>query len=251
MTTPVLFHDPTSEPSRTVHWFCVETGIELELHYTWLARREQARPEFAAINPRHQVPALRQGDFCLSEATAIIRYLAEINRVEPRWLGASVRERAHVNMLLSWYHTNLRTKAALDYMLPVLLFPGYKGDPAPPGAEVDRLRAALGKCIAHVDAFLGDEPYLGGPAPSVADLLFAAELFALDCDPHRDVYFSVAPVTSAWLERMRELPTYEPVHRPWNAVAPMVRERLSAVVPPVSEARWVADVCERVIAQSE
>lgn len=43
MERPVLYHDPTSEPSRAVHWFALEAGIELDIEYTWLTRGEHRK----------------------------------------------------------------------------------------------------------------------------------------------------------------------------------------------------------------
>jgi glutathione S-transferase len=103
---PVLFHDPTSEPSRAVHWLAIEAGLEIELEYTWLTRDEHLDPRFLAINPGHQVPALVHNEFCVAEASAIMLYLVDINEVQGRWVGATPEDRAFTHRLLSWHHTN-------------------------------------------------------------------------------------------------------------------------------------------------
>ena len=125
-----LFYDPTSEPCRAVHWFTLEAEIPVKLAYTWLTRDDHLKPALRAVNPRHQVPALRDGDFCLSEATAIMAYLAETAGQHEIWFGANARDRARVNLLLSWYHINPR-QVLTDHYLPVLLLPAYVGDPLP------------------------------------------------------------------------------------------------------------------------
>ncbi|HET8726086.1 MAG TPA: glutathione S-transferase family protein [Alphaproteobacteria bacterium] len=247
MEPPVLFHDPTSEPSRAVHWFALEASIPLELHYIWLTRNEHLGPELLAVNPRHQVPAMRHGDFCLSEATAIIRYLAEIAGVEAEWLGHTIRGRARVNMLLSWYHTNLRKLATLDYFLPVLLVPGYMGLPRPPDEAIESLRGHIRGMLGQLDEFLGPAPYLGGERPTVPDLVFAPALFALDCDPGRDAYMGGFPRLIAWLERLRRREGCAVSHKAWRAVAPLVRQRLQQGVPADGDPSWVADACERAL----
>ena len=119
--TPILYHDPTSEPSRAVHWFCLAAGIPIEIDYVWLTRGEHRSARLLTVNPRHQVPALVHGAFRLSEVTAIISYLTEIHGCSERWFGDSPRARAHIAMLLSWYHTNVRLEVTLKYFLPVLL----------------------------------------------------------------------------------------------------------------------------------
>lgn len=244
--TPILFHDPTSEPSRAVHWFGVEAGIPLDLRYIWLTRGEHHGAELLAVNPRHQVPALRHGDFRLSEATAIMRYLAEIDGSAGRWLGQTARERARVNQLMSWYHTNLRLKGTLEYFLPVLLGPGYLGEPLPAADQVATLRARLRGALEEVERFLEGGPFLTGKLMTAPDFLFGADIFAFDCDPDREAYMTGLPRVASWLDRLRGLESYGISHRPWNAVAPVVRQRLRDGVAPGTDPGWVAELCERV-----
>jgi glutathione S-transferase len=245
--TPVLFHDPTSEPSRAVHWFAVQASIPIQLRYTWLTRNEHFGDELLAVNPRHQIPAMRQGDFCLSEATAIIGYLAEVSGNASEWFGSVAQERARINMLLSWYHTNLRLRGTLEYFLPVLLAPSYLGHPAPPQHAVDRLRGNVRTVLEQIEQFLGASPFLGGERIVAPDVVFASEVFALDCDPNRDLYVSNLPRLSTWLNRLRGLAGYQESHRAWNVVVPLISRRLREGVAQNSTPAWVADACKQVL----
>jgi glutathione S-transferase len=248
MTPAVLYHDPTSEPSRAVHWFAVEAAIPLDLRFTWLTRNEHRSPAFLTVNPRHQVPALKHGDFVLSEATAIIRYLAEIEDKSETWLGQSLRERARINQLLSWYHTNLRQQSTLDYMLDVLLLPVYLGTALPIEGRIESMRQAVRVTLERTQEFLGSSRFLGGERPMVPDLLFGSEIFALDCDPDRERLLAGLPLLQQWLERLRARESYLLTHTAWNAIAPMVVSRLTQEnSAPSSNPRWVADTCERVL----
>jgi glutathione S-transferase len=244
---PVLFYDPISEPSRAVQWFALEAGVPLEIRYVWLTRNQHQSPEFAGVNPRRQVPALLDGDFALSEATAIVRYLAASAGVDPVWLGDTPRERARVDQLFSWYHTNLRLRSTLEYFLPVLLVPSF-GAPRPAPERIAKLRERVRESLAGLEGFLAGEPYLGGKQPRASDLLLAAEFYALDCDPERAGLLEGFPDLCAWEQRMRGLSGYKPTHAGWNAVAPLVLARLRDGVPAGSGgAAWVADACERAI----
>lgn len=173
MAIPELFHDPTSPPSRALYWFALEAGLPLHLHYTWLCRGEHRTSAFIRINPRAQLPALRHRDFCISETTAIARYLAEYHGVSGRWFGDTLRIRACVNMRLSWYHTNLHQKA-------------------------DSAAAH-----AQIEAWLGEARHVAWDDPTFADLLFASELFALDATPGRDELLGPWPRLLAWLDGLR------------------------------------------------
>ncbi|HLY54461.1 MAG TPA: glutathione S-transferase [Stellaceae bacterium] len=249
---PILFHDPTSEPSRAVHWFALAAGIPLAVEHVWLTRDEHLGARFLEVNPRHQVPALQHGEFRLSEATAIIRYLAELNGAAVSWLGGSLRERAWVNQLLSWYHTNLRLRATLDYLLPVVLMPAYVAKAPPAAADVSDRRRRLGAALGEVSRFLGDAEFLGGSRPVVPDVLFASEISGLDADPERGSYADGLAALDGWLSRMRTFSGYEASHRPWNAVAAEVRTRLSArSVRTGSDPGWVAALGERAVANTD
>jgi glutathione S-transferase len=242
---PVLFHDPTSEPSRAVHWFALAAHVALGVHPIWLSRNEHLGAEFLAINPRHQVPALKHGDFCLSEATAIIRYLAEINGTAEEWLGATAVERARINQLLSWYHTNLRRRSTIEYFLPVLLGPSYCGFAPPPRELIEGLKTNVRAVLEEVEHFLGTALFLSGTRPTVPDLLFASEIFALDCDPERESHVAERTRLNPWLDRMRALPSYAVTHKQWNALVPHLRARLREEPAPGRDPSWVAAICER------
>jgi len=243
---PILFYDPISEPSRAVQWFALEASIELELRYTWLTRNQHRSVAFAAVNARRQVPALLDGEFALSEATAIIRYLAEIAKADPAWLGATPRERARVDLLLSWYHTNLRLRSTLEYFLPVLLMPCF-GARRPGQDRVAQLRERAREAFAGLEELLGDAPFLGGDRPRVSDLLFASELYALDCDPERAAVLDGFDGVRRWAERLRARPGYAPTHTGWNAVVPLIAARLRDGAPAGAGAAWVAEACESAL----
>jgi glutathione S-transferase len=244
---PTLYHDPTSEPSRAVHWFTLAAGIRIELENVWLTRGEHRSARLLAVNPRHQVPALDDQGFHLSEATAIITYLAEVHGCLERWFGGTSRERARVNMVLSWYHTTVRLKLTLRYVLPLLLMPAYHGRGAGTNADRERARRELEEPLDQLEGFLGDRAFLCGRAPTAADLVLGSELFALDADPDRSRVVAGRDRLEAWLARLRGLPGYELSHAAWNMVAPLIRQRLRQ--PPDRECHpgWVADVCSRVV----
>src|SRR5262245_18781605 len=246
MPDPILFVDPISEPSRAVHWFAVEAGIPLETRRVWLTRNEQHSPAFAAVNPRRQVPALLDGDFALSEGTAILRYLAATAGADPVWLGKTPREQARVDQIFSWYHTNLRLRSTLEYFLPALLVPSF-GAPRPAPERLAKLRERARQSLEGMEELLAGSSWFGGEQPRASDLLLAAELYALDCDPDRSGLLEGLRGVCAWDQRMRGLPGYAPTHAGWNAVVPMILARLRDGAPAGSGAAWIADACERVI----
>src|SRR4030095_5551479 len=72
-----LYFHPASTTSRPVALFAADHGIELEYRVVDLFAGEQAQPAFGAINPNQAVPVLEDGDFRLTESSAILKYLAD------------------------------------------------------------------------------------------------------------------------------------------------------------------------------
>ena len=76
MATLTLYH---AAPSRSsiVRWMLEELGEPYDIHLLSLAKGEQSKPEYLAINPMGKVPALKHGDAVITEAAAICTYLAD------------------------------------------------------------------------------------------------------------------------------------------------------------------------------
>lgn len=70
-----LYYTPGSPPSRA----CLQTirilGLEVEIKNLDLLKGEHMSAEYLKINPTHQVPALIDGDFIVTESRAIMAYL--------------------------------------------------------------------------------------------------------------------------------------------------------------------------------
>ncbi len=242
--SPILFHDPTSEPCRAVHWFALEAGIPIRLRYTWLGRGEHRSPELLRANPCHQVPALGHGEFCLAEASAIMLYLADIHSCTEKWTGETPRERADVHRYLSWYHTNLRQKVTYDYLLPVHFLPYYRGSPRPRDERIATLRDRFQETLEQLDGFLEEKEYMAGSRLTLADFLFASELYALAIDPERDRILSPFRWICGWLERLSRLSSYAESHRQWNRVVPLFREKNATQPSERPDLSWIDDLME-------
>jgi glutathione S-transferase len=72
-----LYYHPASTTSRPIMLFAAESGLDLEFQIIDILTGEHLQPAYVAINPNHQVPLLQDGDFRLTESSAILKYLAE------------------------------------------------------------------------------------------------------------------------------------------------------------------------------
>lgn len=239
-----IFHDPTSEPSRAVHWLVLEAELDVDVQYTWLTLGEHMSQEFLAVNPLHQVPAMRHGQFCLSEATAIMNYLTDIYGCSEKWFGSDAQSRAIVNKYCSWYHTNLRKILTLDYFLPVLLLPAYLGFNRPLLPEIEAKLDALDEMFKVLDSLLEGKSYLCGEYISAADLLYASDIFALEFDPAFSQIIAKFANIHRWLESLKVRPSYPECHKAWNHIVPQI---LALNGASKGSPEWIAFECKKVV----
>src|SRR6185503_9756506 len=72
-----LYADPISTTCRPILLFAAETGTDLQVEFIDLFSGANYAPAYAKINPNCQVPCLDDGDFRLTESSAILKYLAD------------------------------------------------------------------------------------------------------------------------------------------------------------------------------
>ncbi|MEE9433928.1 MAG: glutathione S-transferase family protein [Sphingorhabdus sp.] len=175
----MIFYDsPNPAPNpRRVRMFAAEKGLELPTETISIIAREQKSPEFLAINPRGQTPALKLDDgSVLTESVAICRYLEALHPETPLFgetpaeIGAIDMWIRRIEMLLMepvgkiWVHTH-----PLTAKLPIQRFPEY-GE-----SNHARVHEALNMC----DEALGVNAYMAGSQYSMADIiLFSTVEFA-------------------------------------------------------------------------
>jgi glutathione S-transferase len=201
-----LYHDPISTTSRPVTFFAAEAGLTLELELVDLLAGETRAPAFLAVNPMGHVPVLVDGDFVLTEAAAILRYLA--TRHAPGFLGHDARGQARVDEAISWASMDLRIWLDVFSVYPVAL--GVPAGLSP--ATVAEMGKVAAPAVRRLMTVLDDRTaggFVAGDAITIADFLTfsyvtLAELVAFD--------LSEWPNLGAWIARMKRLPGYGMSH---------------------------------------
>src|SRR5690242_8338356 len=98
-----LYYHPVSTTCRPIMMFAAESGIALDLELVDLFTGAHYKPEFSAINASNQVPVLDDGDFRLTECSAILKYLAD-KAGSPAY-PKDLKARARVNERMDWLNT--------------------------------------------------------------------------------------------------------------------------------------------------
>ena len=98
----VLYYGSGSPFAWRAQFALEHKALSYELKVLSFSAGEQRKPEFVALNPRHRVPTLVDGDFILYESNAIVEYLDEAyqGRGAPLFPG-DARLRATVRRLVS------------------------------------------------------------------------------------------------------------------------------------------------------
>jgi glutathione S-transferase len=71
-----LYHATPSRSSIAL-WMLEEVGEPYDIKLLDLAKGDQQKPDYRAINPMGKVPALKHGDAVITESAAICTYLAD------------------------------------------------------------------------------------------------------------------------------------------------------------------------------
>jgi glutathione S-transferase len=203
-----LYYHPISTTSRPIVLFAAEAGIALDLQVVDLFTGEHVKPPYEAINPNRLVPVLEDGPFRLTEASSIMKYLAD--KTNSPLYPKDLQARARVNERMDWVNTQLCRELCYGLVYPQI-FPDHKR----PSDEAQSVQLKWGQARAQGwlkvmnDHLLAPgNTYLCGDAITLADY-FAASYVATAEVTGSD--FSATPNVKAWLGRMKALKSWKQV----------------------------------------
>jgi glutathione S-transferase len=226
-----LYCHPVSTASRPVMQFCIDAGIDCEFVPVDLMQGEHRRPPYSTLNPNCLVPTLEDGDFVLTESSAILKYLAE--KYDHPAYPHDLRQRARVNELMDWFNTGFYREYGYHLIYPQL-FPHHKrrSDEAHSGTiDWGKQKATAALRILNDHYLAGPGPYLLGKDPTIADYFGSAivtlgECIGIDLGPY--------PKVVAWIAAMKGRPSWQEINTMFDGFAASLRgqpfETLGAVV---------------------
>ena len=207
-----LYMHPASITSRTVRLFIAESGLKIDEEVVDLRAGAQLKPEFAAKNPNKMVPLLEDGDFRLTESSAILKYLAD-KTGSPAY-PTNIKKRAKIDEMMDWLNTQFYRDWAYNLCYPQL-FPHHmrRSEEAHAGAiEWGKQNSQKWLQVLN-DHWIGDNQYLCGNQITIADY-FGAGLVTLGEAIHTD--FSKYPNVARWLRNMKSLKSWDRVNEVFN-----------------------------------
>ena len=184
---------------------------------------DHRQPDFLAMNPRHKVPVLRDGDFVVTESLAILAYL-DRRFPEPPLFGRTAEEMARIWQVALDFDNN-----AVDHFSNLAL-PIFFDEVAAKRAQVDAAADAVHGEMLALEERLRDGRWLAGDALSAADIAIypivegilraAAKPAARAVDIRVLPFERTHPSMAAWRKRIMALPGYDNAYPPhWRDAA--------------------------------
>jgi len=217
-----LYMHPVSMTSRPVRLFIADNKIDCDQQLVDVMTGEHLQPPFVAINPNRLVPVLEDGDFRLTESSAILKYLAD--KINSPAYPKDLKQRAKVNEMMDWLNSNFYRDWGYGLCYPQL-FPHHKrrSDEAH-SATIEWGSENAKKWLQLLnDHWIGpNKQYLCGNQVTIADY-FAAGLVTLGEVIRVD--FSKYPNVARWLANVKKLPGWDKTNVEFYGLVNAVKEQ--------------------------
>ncbi|HZM45050.1 MAG TPA: glutathione S-transferase family protein [Burkholderiales bacterium] len=204
-----LYFHPVSTTCRPILLFAADEGLKLDTQVIDLFKGEHKQPSYLAINCCGQVPLLEDGDFRLSESSAILKYLAE--KTGSRAYPAGARERARVNEAMDWFNTGLYRDLGYGLVYGQTLPDFIYSDAAVQSASLARAQSKARRWLDVLDRNLigPDRKFICGNDITLADYLGVCFLTVGEVVRLR---FDEWPNVTRWIQGMKARPNWAKVN---------------------------------------
>jgi glutathione S-transferase len=190
----VLYGYPLSANTHKIRILLSLLELPFEERLVDLARGDQRKPDFLALNPAGQVPVLIDADIKISDSHAILVYLARKYGGQS-WYSEDPQEQALIMQWLFFDANEIHN--GVGYARNHFAF----GAPGDGPALIKRARAAM----SVVEQRLKDRDWLELGRPTLADLC-CAQLLSVAEDT--GIELSAFPHINRWLQKMGGIKGY-------------------------------------------
>ena len=226
--TMKLYMHPVSTASRPVRLFIAEKKLDIEEKVVDLMKGEHYENWYSTINPSKLVPTLEDGDFRLTECSAILKYLC--NKLDLPEYPTDLKKRARVDEVMDWFNTQFYRDFGYGLAYPQV-FPHHKR----PTEDHHNGAIQWGKERAEQWFKVLDQHWLGKTQWSAGDQITIADYLGacivtfgevIKCD------FSHLPNVTRWLGQMKKLESWNKVNEVLYGFASSVKDqKFKAIVP--------------------
>lgn len=199
MSSTIRIHGfPLSGHAHRVQLFASLAGIPHELITVDLPNGAHKQEPFLSLNPAGQVPVIEDGETVISDANAILVYLAR--RYAPAYLPTDPVGEAEVQKFLTLAAGELAFGPAAARVINVFKVP----------LDADFCKATAGKLLGKLEAHLDGREFLVGDAPTIADIaIYTYTAHA----PEGDVSLEPYPNVRRFLANIEALDGFVPMQK--------------------------------------
>jgi len=185
-----IHHFPKSGHAHRALVFAKLAGIAHEAVLVDLAAGEHKTERFLAMNPNGQVPVVEDGETVVSDANAILVYLAR--KYAPNWLPNDPLGEANVQRWLTLAAGEIAFGSCAARLITVFDAP----------LDADFAATTAAKAMQKLEAGLDGRDWLVGKRPTIADV--AAYSYTAHA-PEGNVSLEPYPNIRAWIARFEAL----------------------------------------------
>lgn len=196
-----LFYMTLCPFSRAARMALTEKGLmaELVLENAW-----DMHPEFLAMNPSGEIPALVEDDgTVVAGGYAVLEYLEDICPQRPLF-GVTTPARAEVRRLIEWFNTRFNDEVTRK----VVFEKAYKKlmqQGEPDSTTIREGKRSLPYHLDYITNLVRARGWLAGDSLSMADIVAAAHLSCLDY--LGDIAWEGRPHVREWYGLMKSRPS--------------------------------------------
>ena len=197
-----VFGSTVSPYVRKTLAFAAEKGIEVELVAAGMG---QGPPEFKQASPFGKMPGFQDGDFLISDSTAIITYLEAI-KPEPNLIPTDPKTRART----IWYEEFGDTIVAAcggKIFFNRVVSPKFFGRPGDMAAADEAQKTEFPKLLDYLEKVLPASGYLVEDRFTLADIAVVSPLLTMslaDCSVDGGSH----PRSAAYVAKISERPAF-------------------------------------------
>lgn len=197
MSNAIRIHSfPLSGHSHRVTLFASLAGINHELVFVDLAAGAQKSEAFRALNPAGQVPVIEDGDVVVTDANAILVYLAK--KYAPSYLPNDPLIEAQIQKFLTLAAGEIAFGPAAARLINVFNAP----------LDAAFTQATSAKVFGKLETHLQGRQFLVGDQPTIADIaIYSYTAHA----PEGDVSLEPYPNIRRLLSNIEALPGFVPM----------------------------------------
>lgn len=200
----IVYGSPLSPFVRKTLAYIAEKGLKVDLKPVGLGSQD---PEFRQASPFGKIPGFRDGDFAISDSTAIIAYL-EAKFPEPALIPADPASRARV----VWYEEfadTILVAAGGKIFFNRIVSPRFLGRPGDEALAAQG-ETETGPLLDYLEGVIPESGFLVGDRLTLADIAVASPFVNLShCGI--EVAASTHPKLAAYLAGILARPSFAPM----------------------------------------